>query len=733
MKLRKENAALVPLLAILVLPLILIIGITVDTGLVLNTKNQQALLVQHIALSTLSQYIKNISEGEVAVYDSIERARRIANVNITIIDKTLKDPDRRIADTFDSIALGGMSEGGEEAHEALLEFGRYYFSEDMSDDESNPCTGEPPCFVAGDPFADDNNAVRFSMWVPSGNPIRTYLFKLIGYEHVTHRATAVATLIPRNDVFLLDLSPTVYWDNFTPHGVKNSEGKTIRGSRNIFSYQIKPPPHPDYIEEELGNELSTEEACGEGAYDSKRCPVDVSSEYQKIWQTKYFSQAEAEDEDYRPSNPDASWALWQDSGLDGPHPSFKYRDDYRAFAVDFESGPKYFLTHYFGDGPQNISTPRPLTGILNAVYTGMKILEERTLSSDRLGIYGFDSDPDRTALHGLNISEFPRHLDLAPIPGLLEEAELSEQWLRFHKFLRASWMGSRYDYLQMIDLGLFPIPQRFSDLQGAFYLGLDKISQSPTYKYAKNSIFMFTDGLANCPRDVEYDEDQQMVIKLRYIPDQPCRHSGRFIYESINDINNPLFIKAFQERGIAISIALVGQNIRPHFVARKSSSDGCMDHIEAAKLDYKNFIDSGIPEDAESNSMVKDLYIAQLQQDIAEQNPLYIANELYKIVNATKGLWIPIMPQAFAVDPDTGESSVTAFNFNALLQEACRNADNIGDVITTEDFPFYDSNTGRPIVDESGRVLFDPVGRSPERQMKDAMYSVLQSPFMLAE
>ena len=49
------KGSVIPMLAVMILPLIIIIGFAVDTGLVLNSKNQQALLAQHAALAALSQ------------------------------------------------------------------------------------------------------------------------------------------------------------------------------------------------------------------------------------------------------------------------------------------------------------------------------------------------------------------------------------------------------------------------------------------------------------------------------------------------------------------------------------------------------------------------------------------------------------------------------------------------------------------------------------------------------
>ncbi len=88
------------------------------------------------------------------------------------------------------------------------------------------------------------------------------------------------------------------------------------------------------------------------------------------------------------------------------------------------------------------------------------------------------------------------------------------------------------------------MPGGATDIQAALYNGLTDISASSTYKYGKNSIFIFTDGMATCPHDTVADSDGSFDIPYTAFPSSPvddgrqhkCDFYGSNVYVSINKI-----------------------------------------------------------------------------------------------------------------------------------------------------------------------------------------------------
>jgi hypothetical protein len=757
-KIRKANGSILPMMAVMILPLLVIMGFAIDIGLVLNSKNQQALIVEHAALSALSQYVKSIAlagdkaslpDNVVVIVDSAKkRAAAVARTNVTIIDKNLSDTANRIADQGSDISEKKGTSGGTappigELEEATIEFGRYFFI----DEDINPmakslgtfCKGKVPCFVPGDSKdVANNNAIRFTMQVTKANPIHTYFLNLIGIGGVHHKAAAIATLIPRNDIFLLDLSPSVYYGNYHDRNIKKADGTTDEpGTKSAFSFPFR-------TGDGTPGKVTVTERCLEGEDPSTinpnthRCKVVLPAPdnrddpvFQETWHDMKFNANELYCDG--PGEPVCPV---------GYKANFKFRQDFRIVKVRFDrktgsAGDIYdeeFLVHSVDPNEPPSSPfpkPEPLTSILRAVHKGMEILKDRALSTDHLGIFGFDSDRDADKTmteEGRVVTESPRYFDMI-VPSLTTPP--------FDVFFSATNYKDPVDFANLTKLALFPRFARDSDLHAAIFMALQKINASPTYKFAKNSIFMFTDGLGNCPHKFksvggsssEYEipfTHSELMNEDGEPEDYACMPNTKYILETIKGINDPNFIKALNDRNISLSIAMVGANSGAHYIVQKSySRNGCMDNIEAAKYNYANFIESNFDYDVDYSSNAGKQYLLLQDLFLKSGGNYYIPNELYKIVNATKGLWIPILPPLL-------DSSGTPINFNDLLEGACASINPAASGHDQRIVVKFKVN-GVKVTDDEGRILYDPHGRTPEKQMQDAMTTVLQSPFVLAQ
>ncbi|MCO6429870.1 MAG: hypothetical protein J5J00_03335 [Deltaproteobacteria bacterium] len=803
---RDDRGAVLPLLAILCLPLLAILGLAIDTGMVLSARNNLSLVTQNAALAALSEYMGKIllKPGDVgctlgscvndkAVDAAIARAQNIAKMNVSsplsgyasspikssLVTNRLSDPSDPI-DSFTKNQSGTQTM--DPSSEGFLEIGKYFFENvDYEWDgvstsivtgkpsycvvngtvwRCRPCGDTAPdsksCFVPTASTSTKNTAVRFTAQVTPNNRLRTFFIRLLGIKYATFKVSSVATLIPRNDVFLVDLSRSMYLDTHYSKGYYVPPAPLappsdpypvgavpVPGSRSEFVYAAENTNDPT-LYTNIHNYRFINAFCpiinlaGKPHYD---CKIDsILSNPQKT-----ADDTKTPENDIETTGDAASWNDMI-ATYPGNVPNYMhYQYEYKFVIVPFVNQalgvtlPTEFFIHWGRRASSVGPYAEPLFSVLAAVHTGMRILEDRRLGSDSLAFYGFDSQGTFPSGDGLEVSAAPRRMD--PVPPTINNST-------FKEFYDATDLFGQPG--KFVTKGLFPIPRMFSDIQAALVLGLDKISNSSTYQNGKNSIFMFTDGLANCPHDVVINSNS-VTFPMSYYKnppvvydDYPCSHDGHRIYESISSIISPEFTDQFAKRKIAVSIALVGQGIGAHYLARASGRHfGCINQSEAAQVNTDDYFVLSGTDDGSIDANCGTAYIngtgpcqsgygwsqymgmTPQQRRIALKSPNYRApNELYKIVRDTQGLWIPILPVA--------SNGGAVINFEDELHDACealKGPNNSGGGKLVQGLTV----NGVQVVDMQGRVIYDPKGRTPGVQMQDAMNQVLSSPFMLVD
>jgi hypothetical protein len=305
-----------------------------------------------------------------------------------------------------------------------------------------------------------------------------------------------------------------------------------------------------------------------------------------------------------------------------------------------------------------------------------------------------------------------------------------------------------------LNRGFFPRVGYNTDIILALWKAYEELVANPSGSAAKNLVFLVTDGIANCRfigsgAGPEYRFDSLPAYVNRRECDGNPDTIGVSVIEAIRQINrnlvhngyNKSLVQLFQERGIAVSVILIGRNVQPHYLVRTSTAPGgqggCLTSSEAIYgginfVDWESSPNGGsytCDPDADKSCiggvnaslLARDALAALIDPNGATTLP--ISNLLYsELVAPTKGAWIPILPQRFP-------GNTNGSNFSAALRAKCNSTprqpreSKIIDNVTLTDYG--------QVVDRRGRLLYDPEGRSQKDQIIDQVRQVLGGGYVL--
>lgn len=404
------------------------------------------------------------------------------------------------------------------------------------------------------------------------------------------------------------------------------------------------------------------------------------------------------------------------------------------------------------------SSPEPLRSVLDATNDAMDFIKQRAVSADRFFLTGFDEDilAARTTCEDNSLTTCLPGKTL--VPG---ESTSFDQFFRLTSVkdsVSPNWRSyDPNDTSHFLNRAFFPRVGYNTDIVLALWKTYEELVANPSGSSAKNLVFLVTDGIANC-RYVD-GGDSSGVLSFgslnEYVSNRVCDGNpstiGLSVVDAIRQMNrnlvhrgyNKSLVQLFQERGIAVSVILIGRNVQPHYLARKSTAPGgaggCLTGSEATYGDL-NFVDwsTSYTGDTYECTPVKEgctpqgLFASRLADDaraalIDPQGAatLPISNLLYnELVAPTRGAWIPILPQRVP-------GNQTLSNFNSALQTACNNAPaEDGKSKILENLPLP---THGQVTDGQGRLLYDPLGRSQKDQIIDQVRQVLGGGYVLVE
>lgn len=777
---------MLPFFVVALVPLLLLIGLLIDTSLTSTSQYQMRTQAQAAALGGLSKFLSEYTNysrlascssnasfpwqrlAECAAGEAVTRASQIAQANLF---------------AGEPFVTGGQANDLGERQGATLQRGTHGWVETgkylwrgcngLPEGENcpSPCDSDPSktCFVPTTPSEVDLNALRVTLALDQ-SPLKTFFMKLAGATHTRPVASAVATVVPFNYVFLIDLSRSMYRDNYLAFGVlrpdpgegidpiapgcsradyegpgkfSSTRARTcwLRGTASDFAFKVNEAnPLPDATCGVQPTEVVLYTAGGEQAFcepDGDPCPIyrfdgapGDHFDWGVLWQSGSGLVAT-----HLCDNPDDPSCVWPEGADVADRRFLRYREHYRCRAIELSPGEwvKYLIDYQVPSGVPITKAahpfkdaPEPLGSVLNAVATGMRALRNRAIALDKFGLMGFDDQIPPATVYARR-----RHL-LGPV-----------NTIEFNRLLQAVDIDNYSNtYTWQFDFpayGLFPFPERFTDIQLSLIHALNQIAggdnypANPTYRIARNVVTLFSDGLSNCPWTVDASGNDVPVVDEN--GNRLCANTGSMIRESLNALRTTNIVSQLQERKVSVNVVLIGRNVGAHYLARKASLGGrCMDQIEAQKVEREGdtnpavYVDAGFdspdnltPEQRSYHNLT-DEQIDELYQRSRDE-PFYLPNELYEtLVVPTKGLFIPILPKCTTAG---GEDLVFLDELNA----ACADQDDSDPIVRN----WGPANAPFNVVDGRGRILCHPLAWSAAEQLDYWIRETVQASYVLVE
>ena len=320
-----ERGAVLILFAFAVAGLIAMIALAIDTSLFASQHSKYDRTAEHSALAALEAYLEEINvsgDEQHALELAAARASELAEMNLSVHLTTALRSDT--AQPLSKLGANVQDENG-----AVIP-GRWHF---VDSPEAAGCDAPVvpfrPCFQSLAP-TQRANAMRVELKVHDNSPLKVMFSGFVPGLHRTFTAHAVASLVPRRAVFLLDLSPSIVRDTH----VNNSSP----GVNSEYAFYVDP----------------IAAGCSAG------WAATLESSQQNIFN-----------------------AL----GLNRPggafEPKMHYRSEFQCFTVPA-------VTESFA--LDTVVPPEPLSGVLSAIHTSMSVFSERGVTADRFGLAGFDDE-----------------------------------------------------------------------------------------------------------------------------------------------------------------------------------------------------------------------------------------------------------------------------------------------------------------------------------------------------
>ncbi len=747
-----SRGAILPLLLLLLVPILGLLALVVDLGVILNSNRDLEQKTRNASLSALSafqdqyRYLSTQPIGErgceycnlfgvncvprCSMEAASKRANEVAFTNMSLGERFSRDPSSPI----DEFAPKNSSATSTIPDESEFRMGVYYwFPPSECGQELHPsCDAEYPFFRTVD--LNDNaelanaNAVELRATFPASNPITAIFANILGTKEFRVHATGRAAILPRNDMFLIDLSRSMYRSNYLKD--KYQVGDPVReidGSRAEFGYLTA--DGASGLNCPVNTTLSATSACCADFCASKpslcsTCTAQACGDTGGTFSNGYIESGDGYSQDR---------TRWNELDLAQPFPDNElpvqmqhFQSEYKCVSVisnwsdSGQSRRNYLIDFANAANNSTMSArPEPLFSVLEATNSALVSLQNRNMSVDRIGIIAFDDKEN-------NRETFNPRILLPSPPGNLQIAS-------WERATNRTYFGSpSYGFLSK---SLFPLAGSMSDifqpLREAAYL----ISLEPSYRIAKNTINIFTDGLQNCVYDELPSGEWWSGWERRGI----CENYGTNIVEGIRNLTDPDFVDELKRRQISVNMILFGEEVRPHKLVRKNAAgNGCRDQIEDNA--------SGAPAGAFVNSnweYYEDLLDgpspdpSQLDLEFSNKSgasPFTAPNHLYEgLVAPTKGLWLPVMPP-YEVPGATGPVPV---QFWGKMQHECATAedtDPLQNLILRVKDPTDPTGVREidiEVTDGAGRLLYDPLGESVAGQMRRFVDQIIQSPYVL--
>jgi hypothetical protein len=245
--LASQSGVVLIILALLIVPLVIFLAFAIDTARLSASHTQQSNTTDSIALGALEAYLNSTGATRAdKMADAFTRAEEIGafGENLLVGDPSLtQTPSGMLEDPSNTLAARASIAN----NAGYLWAGRWWFEEPSgscaawSDDvpfPGCPCDGANftgACFEgindANDP---EPSAFKIGLRTQQSSPIKLFFGRIVGWEAVNISSMAIATLVPRKAVFLVDLSNSTNFEtHFIPQAGKEWLDTTKPGGHDL--------------------------------------------------------------------------------------------------------------------------------------------------------------------------------------------------------------------------------------------------------------------------------------------------------------------------------------------------------------------------------------------------------------------------------------------------------------------------------------------------------------------
>ncbi len=517
----EEKGAILILFAFLALPLIILAALVIDTSRITITQSEMDRIASSMALGSLEDFLRIDGDFDAKKSAAIARAETIARLET---NTPLGTP---------TVTVVKSGQGLDEV--ATMTIGQWWFEEpaetcNAGADSGCACVGGTTCPCNGSDFVgpcleetsdvDDINAISLTVRSqPSvADKIASAFGSIVDLSNLEIEVKSTASVVPRNGVFLIDMSRSTVFDTHLPvdrlndpslaseYAFRLADGFTCTDGVAALSTSCTVGSVENFClarfgidnltAATLGTRIAECGVCFSGGSctgaETTQCENDFDSSL-GIAPNIAHELISGCNGQCPPIQPGSANEVWHnqmaDSGAypaSAPHTTH-YRNDYecRQIAVPDAPGASAHDEYYFVEiqantgGPDN--PPEPLATILTGVNSALQEISDRSISGDSVTFIAFD---DVIFPIGSPIRTF----------GPTKKGETE-----FDNLLALTNSGMSQD--SRISSFLFPgsgAGRGETNISGALLAAKDVLTSRDNFSVAENFVVLFSDGLATC-------------------------------------------------------------------------------------------------------------------------------------------------------------------------------------------------------------------------------------------
>lgn len=534
----EEHGAIMAILALTLIPIFVMLVFAIDSLRMSSSHTQHENVANQMALGSLQALLDPEQQGE-----SFET--RLENAKARALEIGKFSGNSNIAN---SLAQGFIQQDNQNL--ATIETGQWFFAEPTggcAQNPTNPCCANgrfQACYVAtNDP--NDANAIRINLR-SSGDEEGKFMHvfgNITGMGDTNFDVSAIAAMVPRNGVFLVDLSRSTQYQTHLPVQ-RLPQSNYYRASEYAFrlangvTCNSLPAPQgganggANYCANAVNRaipsgSLSAQELALRNIIDSQcntfypgadatatarrdRCqtqecpPMAFMAEHSVYHKFMYPNRA-------MPNTPPADYPAAP--GSDPSSATQHYQSDYQCFQISpppNAAGTAQPAEYYMVDTQ---SDPEPLTTILSGISTSLDEINVRGVPGDRISVFAFDDTVFPAAATVTN-----QMRSFGPLrPGEAAVTELQ------------NLLNGTSGRTAKINAFLFPgsrtngsgASRGNTDLPNALLQSSATLMASPNFSSSYNFVALFSDGMVNC----DHGEDLTIFFNGTTLGTPRCKDS----------------------------------------------------------------------------------------------------------------------------------------------------------------------------------------------------------------